>query len=310
MLAALLAACGDDGGSAGGDDANPAGEPDAAPVGPTRPEGVALCYTELSEQHAATAAFRTALAGGRLEDRDEAIADLTAAAMEFPDEEQFALLLGLAHLWRLAEPLPEEVDDVALQAQSAFASREQLERAYELCPTDHRIPAWLGPILVRMGRILGDDAMVEEGLDVLDQGIAAYPEFVLFSKLLVYADEPASSPEFSMALAAVDENTDACTAASGDPACGNTAVVPHNLEGAGVFLGDVYAKAGRRDDALAAYTMTAESADFATWNYPDLIEDRIATLDARIAAFATADPADDPESIWQTSYQCSLCHAD
>lgn len=306
-LVIFVTACGGDAAEAPD---GAAAVPDAAPEGPTRPDGVALCYSDLAEQHGAVAAFRTALAGGRPEDRDEAIADLTAAAEAYPAEEQFALLLGLAHLWRLAEPLPEEVGDVGLQAQSAFAARDELRRAYDLCPTDHRIPAWLGPILVQMGRMLGDDTMVDEGLAVLQQGLDHYPAFVLFSKLLVYADFPAASPEFTMALAAVDANVDACTAASLDPACGNGVLVPHNLEGSGVFLGDVYAKAGRRDDALAAYMITTGSPDFAAWNYPELIQERLDGLDARIAAFANADPADDPPSAWQSSIQCSMCHAD
>ena len=48
-----------------------------------------------------------------------------------------------------------------------------------------------------------DEAMIEEGLAILDTGIENYPEFVLFSKLLTYADEDVNSPEFQNAFEAV-----------------------------------------------------------------------------------------------------------
>ena len=115
-----------------------------------RPPGVALCYSAAADQHAATTGFWAALGAGDRDARAAAIAALDAAATAAPDEEEFHLLLGLAHLWRLAEPLPSETSP-GEQLPSALAARDHLRLAYQLCPTDHRIPAWLGPILVRFG---------------------------------------------------------------------------------------------------------------------------------------------------------------
>jgi tetratricopeptide (TPR) repeat protein len=271
-----------------------------------RPEGVALCYSDLSSQHAATGAFWGAILGGKLDDRAAAIDALTAAGEKYPDEEEFALLLGLAHLWRVAEPLPEQVDDMAGFVTSALGARTELERAYALCPTDHRIPAWLGPILVNTGRALKDDATVDEGLKVLQQGIDHYPAFVLFSKLLVYADRPKDDPDFQNALDALTENVDLCTAA--DPACSNHAHAAHNFEGASVFMGDVLAKAGKRAEALAAYEMAKGADEYPDWDYSALLDERIKSIDDRIAAFDDADPANDPEAAWTSNNQCSICH--
>src|SRR5690349_12497451 len=75
--------------------------PPPEPARPSRPEGVALCYSDLSRNHPATLGFGAALSEGRHSDRAAVIAELTAAAVENPNEEQFALLLGLAYLWRL-----------------------------------------------------------------------------------------------------------------------------------------------------------------------------------------------------------------
>lgn len=302
----LLAACGDD---RTADDVTPdaAATPDAVDTG--RPEGVALCYTDLSSNHPATAAFWDAMRADVKDERAAAIAGLEAAVDEHDGEEELHLLLGLAHLWRLAEPLPAEAADPNVQLQSALASREHLERAYELCPTDHRIPAWLGPILVNTGRALNDQATIDEGMAILQQGIDHYPSFVLFSKLLVYADAPRDSADFQQALDAIEANIDYCTGTT-DPACSNHPHAAHNIEGSMVFLGDVFAKAGQRDDALATYEAAMQAATYDGWNWHALLEDRIATVDARVAALGNDDPADDPEVMWKAGNQCSICHAE
>jgi hypothetical protein len=305
VLVGLLVACGGD--DPAGDDDAPAADaaPPDAPVG-GRPEGVALCYTELSSGHAATLAFWAALREGRAEDRAGVTADLKAAAEAYPQEEEFALLHGLASLWRLAEPLPEEVNDLAGTIAAATTARSELERAYALCPTDHRIPAWLGPIMVRTGQATSDMALVEQGFAVLQQGLDHYPSFVLFSKLLVYADRPKTDPDFQQALDAVTENIGACTA--GDPACGNHLHAAHNIEGSMVFLGDVYAKAGDKTTALGFYQMAKTAAEWSEWDYQALMADRIATIDARIAAYDTPATDDDPIAAWTDTNQCSICH--
>jgi hypothetical protein len=273
---------------------------------PERPDSVALCYSAAASMHPAAVSFTTLLRAGDRGGRASAIAALDAAVIELPDEEQLHLYRGLAHLWRLAEPLQGESTPGA-QLPSATAARDSLRRAYELCPTDHRIAAWLGPILVRFGRILGDQATIDEGIRVLDQGIAAYPSFVLFSKLLVYADLPRDAPEFQNALDAVVQNMDACSATPTDPACTNSSV-PHNREGAALFLGDVMTKAGRRADAEPAYSAGMTGPDFHTWSYQPLLRERLDQLDARLALYADADANNDPAAAWTADNQCALCH--
>lgn len=289
-----LVACGD----------NASTTPDAA--GSDRPAGVALCYVQGVDEPAAATAFNAALAAGAREARVQTIADLEATAAAAPDDERAHLYLGLAHLWRLAEPLTGETE-LNVQVESAVGARDHLEKAYSLCPTDHRIPAWLGPILVRFGRAVNNQATIDRGLAVLDQGIANYPSFVLFSKLLVFADFPRDSSEYQQAIDAIAANIDACSAGPLDPACSNR-TVPHNLEGGGLFLGDAMAKAGRRDAALSAYSSAASGPDFAGWRYQAEVNARVTELDTRVALFANADTADDPKSAWQADRQCGFCH--
>jgi hypothetical protein len=311
---ALLVACGSDDVpsnlGAGAPDAGRPGEADADVPG-IRPEGVALCYSERFADDPAILGLRAALDAGRREDRAAATEALAQAALAHPDEEQFALLHGLAALWRLVEPLPEEETDYLGQLQAVTTARRELERAYELCPTDHRIAAWLGPVLVNSGRLLGDQRQIDEGLAVLDTGIAHYPAFVLFAKLLVFADEPVDGADFQQAFAAVEANIDGCAASHpADPACTNSVAAPHNTQGASIHLGDVFAKNGRRDDALAFYAQAQREAGWASWDFQAVATDRIATLDARIAAFGDDDPGNDPPSVWNGDAQCSICHRD
>lgn len=318
VMAMLVFGCGDDAaapagtedaatdgaGGAGTDAGTDAGASRAGNAG--RPAGVATCYSALADAHPATTAFWAAFLGGKLEDRADAIAGLEAAGQEYPDEEEFALLAGLANLWRVAEPLPDQVDDLPGMITGALNSRTQLERAYELCPTDHRIPAWLGPVLVRTGEATGNQAAIDEGLEVLQQGIDHYAEFVLFSKMLIYADRPKDDADFQKALDAILENLDICPPDS--PACTNQPLAAHNFEGASVFFGDVLAKAGMQSEARATYTMAMDVPEYAAWDYQSVLAERLDTLDARVKAFDTTDAKDDPESVWSADFQCSICH--
>lgn len=279
-----------------------------------RPAGVALCYSAASSSHPAVAHYWDAMRRGDTNGRTTAISELAAAATAAPNEEEFALLHGLANLWRVAEPTLVESINPFLTLDSVDKANKELERAYALCPTDHRITAWLAPIKIRMGRMTNDSAMVAQGMALLNRGIAHYPGFVLFSKFLVYADLPASDPEFAKAVDAVRENAVYCgtpaTGLSNDPACRNHPRAAHNIEGSAVFLGDMYAKAQDRAAALAAYQSAKATTTWETWDYQALLERRITELDARMAAAATPGALDDLQPAWASPIQCSLCHRD
>lgn len=289
-----------------------AGDVDAGPAlilpegNEHRPEGIAQCYSELSSTHPATQAFWVAFTNMRYEERAAVTEGLADAAELYPDEEEFALLHGLAALWRLAEPTPDEEEDMGGLITAATTARSELERAYELCPTDHRLPAWLGPIIANTGRAIMDDATFQDGLDVLQKGIDHYPSFVLFSKLLIFAQEPKDSEEFQGALQALMENIMVC--GDLDPACQNNPRAVHNREGALIFMGDVLAKSGDRAMALDTYELALDEPDYGSWDYQAMMQERIDSLDARIASFDNDDAEDDFESAWSSTYQCSVCH--
>lgn len=291
----------------------PSGEPpstvdatlDALSVDGDRPPGVELCYTEQNQNHPATREFWRVFNAGDYAARADASELLMRAAEEHPEDSYFAFLQAHVNLWRLAEM--QTLGDALVALEALDIAETQFERAYALCPTDHRIPSWLGPIKIRAGQLFGDDARVEEGKRLLEQGIARYPAFVTFSRLLVYSDAPIDSEEFQSSLDAVRITRDLCNDST-DPGCIDSPRVPYNREGGVIYLGDVYAMAQERENALATYMSAKSKPNWATWPYRDVLEERIRTLDARMAAAATASVLDDHETAWTVSNQCALCH--
>ncbi len=277
-----------------------------------RPANVRTCPSEVPELQPALAGVRAALATMDYAGRKEAVDALATASKAYPAEAEAHLLLGLAELWTLAEPAKDV--DLATLGAAAFRSKQELEKAYELCPTDHRIPAWLGPIDARIGETLKDPKLFDEGLAILDKGIAEYPSFVLFSRVLVYANRPKTDPAFTQAVDAVLANIHACEAGPAsdagfnlklDPACNNSPHAFHNLEGGSLFLGDVLAKAGRRAEALRIYTLAKLAPNVADWNWQALLTERIDGIDVRIGSYDGKGPTDE---AWNRTDQCSLCH--
>lgn len=288
---------------------------------PNESHAVWACRTEFGESHPATLGFWNALRADNKQVRNQVIEDLAIAMELNPDEEIFALLHGMANLWKIAEPLPEEDGDLAVQAMGAIASRESLEKAWEICPGDYRIAAWLGPILYRMGSSMNDEAMVQEGLDVLNLGIEKYPEFVLFSQLLIYADKDPDSPEFQNAFSAIQGNVAACSdeeATSSDDvvieentedsACSNHYRAAHNVEGSSLFVGDVYAKAGDLETARRVYEQGLAFKDADSWPYSHLLEQRLDNLENFSQTAHEDQELKGAGWIWASQVQCAVCH--
>lgn len=77
-----------------------------------------------------------------------------------------------------------------------------------------------------------------------------------------------------------------------------------------VYMGDLLAKAQDKVAALAAYQVAKAAPDWETWDFQELLEARIRTLDERVAAARTEQSLDDLEAAWNASDQCLLCHRD
>ena len=191
---------------------------------------------------------------------------------------------------------------------AVLAAQNNLQTAQSLCPTDYRINGWLGPLLYRQGQVLNNQSTSDQGVQVLQQGLTHYPSFAAFAQMLIYADKPATDPNFQSALQTLQADF-ACAPNTTDPACLDTSHAAHNIEGAAVYLGDLFAKAGQKAQALTYYGDAKTGPAYASWAFQSLLDDRIATIDQRIAAGASPDAGDSGvENIWDTTTQCTICH--
>lgn len=295
----------DDAGAADGVDGKPAG---ATPL-------YARCYTAQSSADPATQAFWQVFGAADYTGRDGMIERVRSAALARPELEELTFLLGMSNLWRAAER--PEVLDLLAAPESAMTAERELTRAYELCPTDHRILSWLSSVKIILGRITADTARVDEGLQMLDRGSALYPALIKFVNLIVFADAPRTEPEFQKALETAQyyfefytKIEDNVCLETNDSSCLNSLRAPHNIEGTALYVGDVFLKALDRETALRLYELSKSAAptDWTTWPYRGLAEERIRNIDQNLEAARTELTLDDPEWSWQSPNQCMLCH--
>jgi hypothetical protein len=99
--------------------------------------------------------------------------------------------------------------------------------------------------------------------------------------------------------------------------CGNVGMAPHNIEGALLLFGDLYAKGDILDDpygfrgARNLYRLVNGFAATFEWKpaFRALAADRLATADARVALYQDGDPTNDPLLIGNGPGEtCATCH--
>lgn len=255
---------------------------------------------------------------------------LDAVLVADPTAGEPAVARGLAHLWHISELGRDPSADPSSIIPEAVKLLDQFVTARANSPDDGRVPCWLGLTQINIGRQTSNQALVDQGLSTIDEGVAAYPEFNLFCKALAYSALPASDPDFAKASEALFDNLDVCFGESVDRAnpditpylgqatstgekrvCWNDAITPHGAEGFYLFFGDVLVKQGDVATAAIVYHDAELIAEYSSWPYKALLESRLTgDLDARAALYANAAIADDPPIAGdEISHGCTYCHA-
>jgi hypothetical protein len=268
----------------------------------------------------ARAAFRDAFYAERYDALPGLLRQLTATVLENPRDAETMLLLGHAHLWKVAERARVEGRDPTITDHLVLAEH-YFEEAFRLNPDDHRIIGWLGSVRVSLGAIRQDPVLAAEGERLLEEGMRRYPQFNLFTAAFTHAGLPADSPGFRNALDQLWRNVDACSgvrdsdvaaartyelALRADRSCANSSKVPHNFEGFILNLGDMLVRAGRPDEAVSAYARARLAPAYDAWPYRDLLEERI--LNAPDAARRAREGQRSP-MMAGSAYTCAACHA-
>lgn len=225
-------------------------------------------------------------------------------------------LLGMLHLYRFGAMIgrPQDADAAAraeiAAAMAAFERAEPLLWDRTTGVGDSRVPGFVAAARYDLGLATGDAAERQRGLEDLRYAIEINPFFNVFD-LIAVAQNPPASEEFQLAFAEMaayleDPETIACVGEQPE-ICGNAGLAPSNVSGSLVLFGDLYAKAGNLDRATFWYTLAA--ATESGWAWEGLAADRLATVEARIAAYDDPDPATHPLVIGAFAENCVVCHS-
>jgi hypothetical protein len=91
--------------------------------------------------------------------------------------------------------------------------------------------------------------------------------------------------------------------------CWNDKKAQHNFEGFFLYMGDLVVKAGDPATATRLYANAQRVDSYGTWPFRADLEARIAQASQHAAAFADADPTNDPVLAVQATTACAHCHA-
>jgi hypothetical protein len=241
---------------------------------------------------------------------------LTRAAKRSKKDARSRFLLAMLRLYRFGQmtedmsaPGPDATAELAA-AVAAFDEADPLlwDRATRV--GESRVPGFAAAARYSLGIATGDQALLARARVDLDYAIEINAFFNVFDLMAVAQAEPPASALFQQAFATMeaflsDPSTLEC-AISFPEVCTDAGLAPTALPGTFVLFGDLYAKAGDADQARTWYTLAV--ATEGAWPFAGLGAERLATADARVAAYGDADPANDPPIIGAGPQACASCH--
>ncbi|MEM7118004.1 MAG: hypothetical protein AAF614_36575 [Chloroflexota bacterium] len=279
--------------------------------------------SELATQ--ATQFFWDNFHAGNRERIPEILIQLTAAYLENPNDAEISLLLAHTHLWALAERDRNARDP--LVTNHAILAEKYFEEALRLAPDDVRILGWLGSVKLAIGSIHQDEKATRAGYFMLQDAAKAWPEFNGFTAGYAFSPLPATDSVYQEGVAFQWVNLDACagqtidrenpdyslylssiTTAGDKRTCWNSWIAPYNFEGFFLNMGDMLLKNGHVDQAAEIYRIAQLSESYSSWPYKTVLEDRLANLDLLAQQFKDADADNEPEIMFNSTYNCMACH--
>lgn len=231
-----------------------------------------------------------------------------------PEDPYAVFYAGAFRLWQLAENL---------DLGSAQGVLDNLERAHELLPDDFRITGFYGLSQVIIGGI-GDAALLGAGLQTLEHGVGQQSTYGHFLRATAVSTLSSTHPAFKTALSDMEGVGPDCKVeidtegtyhyptdltVSRPRVCTNDGIVPHAWEGYFASFGDIALKAGEpAERARALYRSAMTAPTYKDWPFKQLLEQRIEAAEANAAAYADANPLNDP-GVWSLGGNiCVGCH--
>jgi hypothetical protein len=250
---------------------------------------------------------------------------LKLAAKRDKKDGRSRFLLGMMHLYRFGSM-------TRTYASASDAAKAEIVAAYDAFQAavpllwdgskgDSRVPGFAAAAKYVKGAVLGDAALVQGGLADLEASVAVNPIFNLFDYIgvvpqAVLPTDPLYTRAIEIADIAFTPENAQC-AFTQPEICGDAGFAPHNILGAFLLFGDLYAKGGILSDpyvfrgAENFYRLTRQFAAGSTWDpsFQALAASREAGAVERVALYFNADPADDPLIIGSGRGEaCAICH--
>lgn len=243
---------------------------------------------------------------------DEAVSLLSQAVALDPSNGKAQFRLGMIHMFRFSQSVRDFHNPTRFESDSIIAAHQALSAAVPLLPEDRRVPGFRAAATYMRGFVHGDQAQVQQGLVELRAAVTLYPEFNNFDFIGVVAPTvSADDPLYQEVLFYVgDPLNGACSPFDQPEICGNAGKAPHNLEGALILFGDLFAKAGDARKARGYYTLagTPFPGTEGTWRFQSLIQDRLKNVAQRVALYKDGDPSNDPPLLGYAAEACAACH--
>jgi hypothetical protein len=273
--------------------------------------------------------FWQTLHAGAYDDIGKVKEALQGVYLEDPRDAVTAAHLGFLHIWRaaererLAEPRPSITDDLLL-SQYYFADAVAMTH-------DPRYVGFLASMELANGNVHKDEKLTRTGFFRMQDAVAQFPEFNLFTRGYVMGGFPHDSERFKQAVEDMWKNVDFCfdqpidranpdytpflkleTTEGPKRVCWNGWIAPHNHEGFALNFGDMLVKQGDVKAARRMYENAKLSKTYAKWPYREELERRIAEADANVEYFRM--PSDkQPKGhrmMFNSQMNCTGCHAD
>lgn len=274
-------------------------------------------------------AFWSALHAGAYDQIPAVKEQLQRAYLADPFDAVTTAHLGFLHLWRIAErerleqPQASLTDDMLL---SERYFREAVEMTH-----DPRYLGFLAGTELANGTIHKDERVLRTGFFRMNDAVAAFPQFNLFSRGYGRSGFAYDSERYKQGVEDMWTNIESCFGSKLDRTnpdytpfmvqettegekrvCWNGWIAPHNHEGFALNLGDMLVKQGDVKAARRMYENAKLSKTYAKWPYRDTLEQRIADAEANVEYFRL--PADkQPKGhrmMFNSQMNCSGCHAD
>lgn len=252
---------------------------------------------------------------GRKDRAQEAVDLLSKAVRLNPNDGLSFFRLGMMHMFRFAQSVADYRNATAFEREEIRKAQAALGRAVDLVPEDRRIPGFRAAATYMRGVVEQSPEIEQLGLEQLRSAIALYPEFNSFDFIGTVAFVvPRDSPLYAEALEYVGDPLSgaSCSPFTEPQICGNAGKAPHNIEGSLVLFGDLFAKAGDARRAAGFYRLAL--ADFSNmgngkpWRFRSIAEERLATVNQRVAVYLDSDPANDPPLVGYRQEACAVCH--